>query len=497
MRMLAGHRGPIEAGQQDPAKAAPNEGKPSMRTKLTKIGTWRNRRPPLIAGAGILAAATALGVAAAVAPSATAQPATAQAKAGYGAPPSITKQYFGSTTEPYTGKVTPTYRYTLSNGNGMSVDLLSYGAITQAVNVPGKDGTTADVVLGFSTLQDYVANVSPPVTANGGPYFGETVGRYANRIAKGTFQLNGQTYTLPINNGVNSLHGGLVGFGNHIWSQVGGLIQTKDEVGVTLQLVSPNGDSSGAAGSPGCPSGCTGYPAQLTVDVTFTLNSQGQYGLHYSAHNDDAKLSTVLNLTNHSYFNLAGENSAAGSAYGQYVQINAASYSPTDATQIPLPGLPDGVPVAGTPFDFTTPHTIGSRISEVSAPDNVPASDSSLTKGESQLLIAQGYDHNWILNKQTSQTTGPDGLNLAARAWDPNSGRELTVWTDQPGVQFYSGNFLTGTLTGISGDTYRQGAGYTFETQHFPDSPNEPSFPSTVLGPGNTFTSSTVFAFSA
>jgi len=499
MRMLAGYRGPIEAGQQDPAKAAPNEGKPSMRTKLTKIGTWRHRKPPLIAGAGILAVATALGVAAAVAPSsaaraATAQPATAQ---GHGAPPSITKQYFGSTTEPYTGEVTPTYRYTLSNGNGMSVDLLSYGAITQAVNVPGKDGTTADVVLGFSTLQDYVTNVSPPVTANGGPYFGETVGRYANRIAKGTFQLNGQTYTLPINNGVNALHGGLVGFGNHIWSQVGGLIQTKNEVGVTLQLVSPNGDSSGAAGSPGCPSGCTGYPAQLTVDVTFTLNSQGQYGIHYSAHNDDSKLSTVLNLTNHSYFNLAGENSAAGSAYGQYVQINAANYSPTDATQIPLPGLPNGVPVAGTPFDFTTPHTIGSRISDVSAPDNVPASDSSLTKGESQLLIAQGYDHNWILNKQTSQTTGPSGLNLAARAWDPNSGRELTVWTDQPGVQFYSGNFLTGTLTGISGDTYRQGAGYTFETQHFPDSPNEPSFPSTVLGPGNTFTSSTVFAFSA
>ena len=162
MRMLAGHRGPIEAGQQDPAKAAPNEGKPSMRTKLTKIGTWRNRRPPLIAGVGILAAATALGVAAAVAPSATAQPASAQAKAGYGAPPSITKQYFGSTTEPYTGKVTPTYRYTLSNGNGMSVDLLSYSAITQAINVPGKDGKTADVVLGFSTLQDYVADVSPP-----------------------------------------------------------------------------------------------------------------------------------------------------------------------------------------------------------------------------------------------------------------------------------------------------------------------------------------------
>ncbi len=466
-----------------------------MPAMLTKFKSWRYHRPPLVVGAGVLAAATALGVAAVVAPSATAQPASGQAKAGNGGGLSISKQYFGSTTEPYTGKVTPTYRYTLTNGNGMSVQLLSYGAITQAINVPGRGGRTADVVLGFKTLKDYVANDSPPVTANGGPYFGETVGRYANRIAKGTFKLNGKTYTLPINNGVNALHGGLVGFGNHIWSQVGGLIHTSNEVGVTLQLVSPNGDSSGAAGSPGCTNGCTGYPAQLTVDVTFTLNRQGQYSLSYKAHNDDAKLSTVVNLTNHSYFNLAGENSAAGSAYGQDVQINANNYSPTDATQIPLPGLPHGVPVAGTPFDFTTPHTIGSRISEVSAPDNTPASDSTLTKGESQLLIAQGYDHNWILNKRTNATTGPDGLNLAARAKDPRSGRALTVWTDQPGVQFYSGNFLTGTLTGISGDTYRQGAGYTFETQHFPDSPNEPSFPSTVVGPNSTFNSTTIFAF--
>ena len=206
-------------------------------------------------------------------------------------------------------------------------------------------------------------------------------------------------------------------------------------------------------------------------------------------------MSTVLNLTNHSYFNLAGENSAAGSAYGQFVQMNANRYSPTDSTQIPLP-LRGGVPVAGTPFDFRAPHTIGSRISEVSAKDNTPASFSAATGGKSQLLISQGYDHNWILNKQTGRTTGPDGLNLAANAWDPQSGRKLSVWTDEPGVQFYSGNFLNGTLTGISGDTYRQGAGYTFETQHFPDSPNQPAFPSTTLGPNKTFASTTVFAFS-
>jgi aldose 1-epimerase len=435
---------------------------------------------------------------AAVAPSsaaraATTQTAAGQAKAGHSSL-GITKQFFGSTTEPYTGKVTPTYRYTLTNSKGMKVQLLSYGAITQAIDVPGKNGKSADVVLGFKTLRDYVANDSPPVTANGGPYFGETIGRFGNRIAKGTFKLNGQTYTLPINNGVNSLHGGLNGFGNHIWSQVGGLIHTGSEVGVTLRLVSPNGDAGGAAGSPGCPNGCTGYPAQLTTDVTFTLNNQGQYSIHYKAHNDDAKLSTVLNLTNHSYFNLAGENSAAGSAYSQFVQINANNYSPTDSTQIPLP-LAHGVPVANTPFDFRAPHTIGSRISEVSANDNTPASFKAATGGKSQLLIAQGYDHNWILNKQTGRTTGPDGLNLAARAWDPASGRALTVWTDQPGVQFYSGNFLNGTLTGISGDTYRQGAGYTFETQHFPDSPNQPAFPSTTLGPNHTFNSTTVFAF--
>jgi len=444
-------------------------------------------------GAALVAALAVVGtVAATSAPAAT----TAHSGGGYGGL-SISKSYFGSTIEPYTGLNTPTYRYTLTNANGMSVDLLSYGAITQQINVPGNNGQTADVVLGFKTLQDYVTYVSPPVTANGGPYFGETVGRYANRIALGTFKLNGKTYTLPINNGVNSLHGGLVGFGNHIWSQVGPLIHTSSEVGVTLQLVSPNNDASGAVGSPGCPSGCTGYPAQLTVDVTYTLNNAGQYRIHYKAVNNSSSLSTVLNLTNHSYFNLAGENSVAGSAYGQYVQINANNYSPTDTTQIPLPGLANGVPVAGTPFDFTTPHTIGSRINDVSAPDNVPASYDSLTKGESQLLIAQGYDHNWILNPQTPQTTGPDGLNFAAKAWDPSSGRSLTVYTDQPGVQFYSGNFLTGTLVGISGNTYRQGAGYTFETQHFPNSPNNPLFPTTTLGPNDTFTSTTIFAFAS
>jgi aldose 1-epimerase len=450
-----------------------------MFTRLARTMKWRSMR---IGAVAVLAAA---GIASALAVG----PASAAA-AGRPCHPAISVRPFGKTIEPYTGKLEQTYRYTLSNCRGMQIRLLSYGAITQSIDVPGRHGREADVVLGFKTLQDYVTFDSPPVTANGGPYFGETIGRYGNRIAKGTFKLEQpsglQTYTLPINNGVNDLHGGLVGFGDHIWSQVGRLISTGNKVGVTLQLVSPNGDAGGAVGSPGCPSGCTGFPARITVDVTFTLSNSDQYAIHYKAVNDSSTLNTVVNLTNHSYFNLAGESSPAGSAYGQYVQINAGTYTPTDTTQIPLGYL---APVAGTPFDFTRPHTIGSRIDDVSANFNSP--------GYNQLLIAQGYDHNWALNRQTAATTGPDGLNLAAHAWDPASGRELTVWTNQPGVQFYSGNFLTGTLVGISGHTYRQGAGYTFETQHFPNSPNQPNFPSTELAAGATFTSETIFAFSS
>jgi aldose 1-epimerase len=249
-------------------------------------------------------------------------------------------------------------------------------------------------------------------------------------------------------------------------------------VGVAMTLVSPDGDE-GSAFEPSC--NCTGYPGKLTLTVTFTLNNANQLAMHY--HATVAGKNTVINFTNHNYFNLAGEDSFPGSAYGQFVQMNADRYLPTNATQIPT-----GVeaPVAGTPFDFRKPHTIGSRIDDVTAPDN---------GGGNQLLIAQGYDHNWVLNKQTPATTGPLGLNLAARAFDPHSGRSLTVWTDQPGVQFYSGNFLNGTLVGISGHTYRQSAGYTFETQHFPDSPNQPNFPSTELKVGQVFNSTTIYQF--
>jgi aldose 1-epimerase len=448
------------------------------------IGRQRRLRGPAILG---LAAMVAIAVGGALAATqASAATSTPAARAGGGGGLSISKQYFGSTIEPYTGKETSVYRYTLRNAKGMSVQVLTFGGIIQDIKVPDRHGHVTDVTLGFKTLQDYVTEDSPPVTANGGPYFGETIGRYGNRIAKGTFTLDQPgvgpvKYTLPINNGVNSLHGGLVGFGDHIWASQP--VFGSGSVGVQLTLISPNGDSSGAVGSPGCPNGCTGYPGTIKVVVTFTLNNASQLAIHYKTTDESKNLNTVINLTNHSYFNLAGEASPAGSAYGQLLQINANKYSPTDTTQIPL-GYQASV--FGTPFDFTTPQPIGSRIDDYSANFNSP--------GYNQLLIAQGYDHNWVLNPGNA---GPGGLNLAAHAWDPASGRELTVWTDQPGVQVYTSNFLNGTLVGISGHAYRQGAGYTFETQHFPNSPNQPNFPSTELKAGQTANSTTIFAFSS
>jgi aldose 1-epimerase len=438
------------------------------------MGRQRRLRGPVIVGMAAMVAIAVGGSLAATQASAAIK-APAAAHGGHGGL-SISKQYFGSTVEPYTGKETAVYRYTLSNAEGMSVKILTYGGDLQEINVPGRNGHEADVILGFKTLKDYVTEASPPVTANGGPYFGELIGRYGNRIANGTFTLNQPgvgpvTYHVPINNNGNSLHGGLVGFGNHIWAAQE--VRGPGSVGLQLTLVSPNGDQ--------------GYPATLKDVTTFTLNNSDQLGIHYKLTNESSNLNTVTNVTDHAYFNLAGEASPAGSAYSQLLQINANKYTPTNLTQIPL-GY--NVSVFGTPFNFTTPETIGGRIDDVSAPDHAPAADN-------QLLLAQGYDHNWVLNKQTGATTGPDGLNLAAKAWDPSSGRELSVWTDQPGVQVYTSNFLTGTLVGISGHTYRQGAGYTFETQHFPNSPNQPNFPSTELGAGKTFTSTTVFAFSS
>jgi aldose 1-epimerase len=426
---------------------------------LIASARWMKVPATRIAAVAVVGVA-ALGVLGATqAPAQTAKTHTASACTG----PTITRQPFGSAYDIYYHKYLAVYRFTLADCQGMSVSILSYGGIIQEINVPGRNGQSADVVLGFNSLQDYVKYASPPVTANGGPYFGETIGRYGNRIAKGTFHLDGHTYTLPINNGVNDLHGGLVGFGNHVWAATE--VHAAGTVGVRLKLVSPNGDDGANVGC-----SCTGFPGQLTVYVTFTLNNDNQLMIHYEA---ATNADTVINMTNHSYFNLAGESS--GSVYGQKVYINADSYTPTNSTQIPTGQI---APVAGTPFDFRTPQEIGSRINV----DN------------RQLLIAQGYDHNWVLNK-----TGPtlDGLTLAAQASDPASGRELSVYTDQPGVQFYSGNFLNGTLVGISGHIYRQSDGYTFETQHFPNSPNQPNFPSTELKPGQVYSTSTIFQFTS
>jgi aldose 1-epimerase len=426
-----------------------------------RIASARWLRVPAarIAAVAVVGAATVGVLGATQAPAQTAKTHSASACTG----PTISKQYFGKAMDIYYHKYLPVYRYTLANCTGMSVSILSYGGIIQQINVPGANGQSADVVLGFNSLNDYVKYDSPPVTVNGGPYFGETVGRYANRIANGKFTLNGHVYTLPINNGPNTLHGGLVGFGNHVWAATE--VHSPGVVGVRMKLVSPNGDDGANVGC-----SCTGFPGQVTVYVTFTLNDANQIMIHYIA---TTNADTVINLTNHSYFNLAGESS--GAVYGQKVYINADYYTPTNSTQIPTGQI---APVKGTPFDFTTPQTIGSRI-------NV---------ANTQLLIAHGYDHNWVLNK-----TGPqvDGLTLAAQAWDPVSGRELSVYTNQPGVQFYSGNFLDGALVGISGHIYRQSDGYTFETQHFPNSPNQPNFPTTELKPGQVYNTSTIFQFSS
>lgn len=334
--------------------------------------------------------------------------------------------------------------YTLTNARGMTVRIATYGGIILSIEVPDRAGTLANVVLGLPTIDGYLA---------GHPYFGCITGRYANRIARGTFALDGQTYRLAVNNPPNSLHGGVNGFDKHVWS-------AEEQTGpaghaVKLGRVSPDGEE--------------GYPGNLSVTVTYTLTDDNALRLDYQATTDK---STILNLTNHAHFNLAGEGS--GTIENHKLQVNARSYTPVDPTLIPTGEI---APVAGTPLDFTTPHRIGDRIRD----------------GHEQLVIGRGYDHNFVLDR-------PDPANAslvpAATLVDPGSGRRLDVSTTQPGIQVYTGNFFDGTDVGTSGRMYRQGDGIALETQHFPDSPNHPHFPSTVLRPGEEFTSTTVFAFS-
>lgn len=354
--------------------------------------------------------------------------------------PSITSEPFGQAAG------TPVNRYTLSSGRGMRVRILNYGGIIQSIEVPDRTSRVANVVLGFPTLDGYLGNTGSAKT-----YFGAIIGRYGNRIAKGAFSLNGSEYHLPINNNGNSLHGGSAGFDTKVWqaSQQNG----SDGVGLKLQYVSPAGEM--------------GYPGTLTTTVTYTVNQKNELRIDYHAITDAP---TVINLTNHSYFNLAGED--AHDVYDQKVTIRADNYLPTDSTQIPTGQI---APVKGTPFDFTSPTAIGAHI----------------TANDPQLLLAHGYDHNWVINRGSST-----GLVEAAKAEDPQTGRTLTVFTTEPGVQFYTSNFIDGAFTGTSGHIYRQGAGFTMETQHYPDSPNQPNFPTATLNPGQTYDSTTVFAFS-
>jgi aldose 1-epimerase len=354
-------------------------------------------------------------------------------------------------------------RYTLTNARGMTVKILTYGGIIQELDVPDRSGQEANVTLGFKDLAGYTS----PEYLKSNPYFGAIIGRYGNRIAKGRFTLNGTEYSLDINNDPNSLHGGFEGFNRKVWDAEA--IDTGDTVGVKLTYHSPAGEGCNPAlNTP--PATCTtGYPGNLDVEVDYTLNNRNALKMHYTATTDAP---TVINLTNHAYWNLAGEGS--GTIYDHQLFLNADHYTPVDSTLIPTGEI---APVAGTPFDFTSFHAIGERI----------------RLGDQQLKFGRGYDHNWVLNEPKHAGR----LNLAAILADPSSGRRLTILTKEPGIQFYSGNFLDGTLYGTSDRQYRQGDGLALETQHFPDSPNHPNFPSTELDPGQTYDTTTVYAFSA
>jgi len=363
---------------------------------------------------------------------------------------SITKSSFGTVGSQ------PVDRYTLAN-HDMSVSILTYGAIVQAVNVPDRRGQVANVALNFAAISNYTRN---------GDYRGSIVGRYGNRIAKGRFTLGATTYSLDINNDPNSLHGGFEGFNVKNWAATP--VRTNKTVGVKLTYLSKAGEGCTQT-RPSTPPCSTGYPGTVPVTVVYSLDARNNLRIDYVATTDKP---TVLNLTNHAYWNLAGEGS--GTIYDQELRLNADRYTPVDATLIPTGALE---PVEGTPMDFRSFHSIGERI-----------------RGNfEQLVFGRGYDHNWVLDRRPGDTTS---LSEAATLTDPASGRVLTFYTDQPGIQFYSGNFLDGTLYGTSGRQYRQGDGLALETQHFPDSPNHPNFPSTVVRPGDTYKTTTVLNFS-
>jgi aldose 1-epimerase len=351
-------------------------------------------------------------------------------------------------------------RYTLSNGR-VTAKIITYGGIIQELWAPDRKGRKANVTLGFKDVDGYLSDAY--IKSN--PYFGAIIGRYGNRIANGRFTLDGTEYALDINNDPNSLHGGFEGFNVKVWKAK--IVKN----GVQLRYYSPAGEgcTPSMPSTPPCTGGpaTPGYPGNVKTTVTYTLDKKNNLRMDYFATTDKK---TVLNLTNHAYWNLAGEGS--GDINDHLLKLNADSYTPVDATLIPTGDID---PVAGTPFDFRRFHAIGERI----------------RGNDPQLVIGRGYDHNWVLNPPKHR-----GLNLAARLVDPKSGRELSILTKEPGIQFYSGNFLDGTLYGTSGRQYRQGDGLALETQHYPDSPNQANFPSTVVEPGTPYKTSTIYSFS-
>lgn len=347
----------------------------------------------------------------------------------------VKKEAFGTAPD---GKAVDLY--TLTNSHGVEVRVMTYGAVVVSIRTPDKQGHFADITLGFDSLAGYLGK---------NPYFGAIVGRYGNRIANGRFTLNGKEYTLARNNGPNALHGGLKGFDKVVWQAHS--MQTGDEVGVVLTYTSADGEE--------------GYPGTLRVTVSYTLNDKNECRLDYRASTDK---DTPINLTNHTYFNLGGEGS--GTILDEVMMLNADDFTPVDATLIPTGKIES---VKGTPLDFTKPTPVGARIHDKNQ----------------QLEFGAGYDHNFVINRH-----GP-GLVLAARAYDPKSGRVLEVETTQPGVQFYTSNMLEG-VHGRHGHIYGKHDAFCLETQHYPDSPNKPNFPSSILKPGQTYHEITVWRFS-
>jgi aldose 1-epimerase len=358
----------------------------------------------------------------------------------------VTKEPFGTVNNPRSpSNGTPVDLYTLNNGVGMEVKILTYGGIIQSIEVPDRRGEVANVTLGFDNLDQYVSE---------SPYFGSIPGRYANRIALGRFTLDGVAYRLATNDAPNHLHGGDFGFDKRVWAaeEIGG----DQTVGLRLTYTSCDGEEN--------------YPGTLGVAMVYLLTVNNEIRMEFRAELLDDK-ATIVNLTNHAYFNLAGEGN--GVIYDHALLLNADHYTPVDATLIPTGAID---PVAGTPMDFRRSRAIGDRIHDQTC---------------EQLVFGRGYDHNWVLNRQE----GDGGLVLAARVADPQSGRSLEVLTTEPGIQFYAGNLLDGTLAGTSGRMYRQGYGFALETQHYPDSPNHDHFPSTVLRPGEMYETTTIYRF--